>query len=284
MRSNLWRGIVTAVLALCTFNAAHAAGGIRWGHSFSRAVTQARAANKLVMVDFYTDWCGWCKRLDATTYLDKNVVRLASQTVPVKLNAEREGLREAQKYGVGSFPTILFINGHGAVEDAIEGFMPPDGFAQRLEAILQQHRDIPKMESRLRANPGDADIASKLAIVYARQGEGARAVTLLTRADRSGPAHGKVALSKAYNIVGSMYMTHGQFNQALPLFSKVLHRDATPLDIAVAHMSRAVCYAQQKRPKAAVPELKAVLASPSAPERMKAAAQQALDQLKAQGR
>ena len=43
---------------------------------------QAAAANekepKKIFVDVYTDWCGWCKRMDVTTFKDPAVVALIS--------------------------------------------------------------------------------------------------------------------------------------------------------------------------------------------------------------
>ena len=37
---------------------------IEWVSSFDVASKRARKENKLILLDFYTDWCGWCKRLD----------------------------------------------------------------------------------------------------------------------------------------------------------------------------------------------------------------------------
>lgn len=60
------------------------------------AYTKAKEAGenavppKKMFIDFYTDWCGWCKRMDATTFKDPSVVQIMNQYFyPVKFDAER---------------------------------------------------------------------------------------------------------------------------------------------------------------------------------------------------
>jgi thioredoxin-related protein len=55
----------------------------------------AAAANekqpKKIFVDVYTDWCGWCKKMDATTFKDPTVVNLINANFyAIKLNAEQK--------------------------------------------------------------------------------------------------------------------------------------------------------------------------------------------------
>lgn len=43
-----------------------------------------------IFVDVYTDWCGWCKKMDKGTFTDSNIVRsLNTYYYPVKFNAEK---------------------------------------------------------------------------------------------------------------------------------------------------------------------------------------------------
>jgi thioredoxin-related protein len=44
---------------------------------------------KPMFIDVYTDWCGWCKRMDQTTFQDQNIANyLNANFYPVKLDAE----------------------------------------------------------------------------------------------------------------------------------------------------------------------------------------------------
>ncbi len=42
---------------------------IRW-ISFEEAMKLNKKKPKMVFVDIYTDWCGWCKKMDAETFAD----------------------------------------------------------------------------------------------------------------------------------------------------------------------------------------------------------------------
>lgn len=50
------------------------ANEITWEKEIESAFKKAKAENKIIIVDVYTDWCSWCTRLDETTYIDKEVV------------------------------------------------------------------------------------------------------------------------------------------------------------------------------------------------------------------
>jgi len=126
---------------LCLAAAAPAApGGIPWEKALDPALRKAAARNQLVMVDFYTDWCGYCKKLDREVFPNAKVIQAARRFVPVKLNAEKEGRAAALRYKVRSFPTILFLDGKGNAIAVIPGFVPAKEFVTGLAEVRAIHR------------------------------------------------------------------------------------------------------------------------------------------------
>ena len=62
--------------------------GITW-LTFTEAVGKSRQHPKKIFIDVYTRWCGWCKKMDATTFRDTAVVRYINEHYyAVKLDAE----------------------------------------------------------------------------------------------------------------------------------------------------------------------------------------------------
>lgn len=101
-----------------------------------------------ILIDLYTDWCGWCKVMDKKTYQNKNVSGYLQQKFyAVKLNAEstqsitwrgktyrfNSGYKthEFAIYLTGgqlSYPTTVIIPIEDAQPQAIPGFMEPKDF------------------------------------------------------------------------------------------------------------------------------------------------------------
>jgi thiol:disulfide interchange protein len=114
------------------------ASAIAWESDFSVALSRASHEKKIVMLDFYTDWCGWCKRLDQTTLSDPRVQQTLHQLVSIKLNADKEGRAAAQRYRVEGYPTIVFVDGSGSEVGRIPGYMDAGPFLAELEDILHR--------------------------------------------------------------------------------------------------------------------------------------------------
>ncbi|HOY32792.1 MAG TPA: DUF255 domain-containing protein [Bacteroidales bacterium] len=62
----------------------------KW-YSFEEALELNKKNPKKIFVDVFTEWCGWCKKMDASTFAD-SIIRnyMAQHYYPVKLDAERK--------------------------------------------------------------------------------------------------------------------------------------------------------------------------------------------------
>jgi len=63
---------------------------IKW-LTFEEAIKLNTKKPKKVFIDIYTDWCGWCKKMDAETFMNPEVVAyMNKEYYAVKLNAEQK--------------------------------------------------------------------------------------------------------------------------------------------------------------------------------------------------
>jgi thioredoxin-related protein len=115
--------------------------------SLEKALVDAKSQDKLVLVDVYTNWCNWCKKLDRDVYPAPEVQKeLHSYFMSAKINAEsgtlhtfgskqRSESQIAAEWKVTGYPTILFLNPAGDIIERLSGYMPPKDFASALRYI-----------------------------------------------------------------------------------------------------------------------------------------------------
>lgn len=112
--------------------------GINFEHvSLEEALSQAQKENKLVFIDFYTDWCAPCKMM-ANGIFKETVVgdEYNKNYINIKVNAEKEGVQAAKKYGVNAYPTLMFVNKDGDVMYKKVGTTDLDGVLRMSKEAL----------------------------------------------------------------------------------------------------------------------------------------------------
>ena len=177
-------------LALVLAGPAPAAGGggarVRWERGIDEAVKAARQAQRPIMVDFWAEWCSWCRRLDLTTYRDPVVTRLLGDFVAVKVNTEgtpRE-VAFAGRYDVTSLPTIAFFSPEGRPLLRLTGFQGPGQFPATLEVARALGTRVIGWEASLQKNPDDAAALTALGLHLYEQEAYQDSSSLLVRAAR----------------------------------------------------------------------------------------------------
>jgi thioredoxin-related protein len=137
--------------------------GLKW-LSFSEGLQVAAKTHKPMLVDVYTNWCGWCKRMEATTYKDEKVIQdLNENFVIVKLNAESDRAvhykdasteREVaqDQWSVSGYPTTVFLKWDGEVISPLPGYVPADNFHPILRYISSGAYETMKFSEYLKKN------------------------------------------------------------------------------------------------------------------------------------
>lgn len=91
--------------------------------SFDAAKEEAKKEGKLIFIDAYTDWCGPCKRMAATSFKDAKVGDLYNKSfINLKIDMEKgEGPEIARRFGVKAYPTLLIVDGNGKLVKQVVG-------------------------------------------------------------------------------------------------------------------------------------------------------------------
>ncbi len=123
-----------------------------------KAIIENKASNKkYILVDLYTEWCGWCKKMDENVYTDAQVVSMlnADFTV-VKFDAEtkdavnfngksysftKTGARGANQLAMdlGStsgklgYPTLVVLDANGNKIQAFPGYKDVQSLTELLK-------------------------------------------------------------------------------------------------------------------------------------------------------
>lgn len=108
---------------------------------------------KPILFTIYTDWCGFCKKLDKETFLDPTVVKYVNANyIPVKFNAETKQmvnflginytyisgaranyLAYALTQGRLSYPATVIMDSKGNTEKLVLGYRSPKDFSSDIK-------------------------------------------------------------------------------------------------------------------------------------------------------
>jgi len=152
------RIFVTAFLLIVLALILPQAYAINWRYNLDDAIRVAKGQNKPIMADFYTEWCGWCKKLDSETYSDSKVSAAAGKFICVKINAEKQP-DVANKYGVSGYPTVIFLDSSGNSLLKIPGYLPPDKFLANMNRVLSMTQKVPAQEGQGAGKGGGGFVA-----------------------------------------------------------------------------------------------------------------------------
>ncbi|MFP4476305.1 MAG: thioredoxin family protein [Desulfatibacillaceae bacterium] len=110
------------------------AGDISW-MSHEAAKDMLKKTDKSLYIFFFTNWCGYCTKMDRETLANKDVIDYINENyLPVRVNAEKEK-KVASAYRVRGFPTNIFAQGEGKPGSSLPGYVGPGDFLNILKYI-----------------------------------------------------------------------------------------------------------------------------------------------------
>ncbi|WP_236979579.1 thioredoxin family protein [Membranihabitans maritimus] len=138
------------------------ADSIEW-LSFEEAVKENDSDKKLIFIDVYTDWCGWCKVMDKKTFTDETVKSFMNDNFHnVKLDAEqKEQIQFAGKTfewvdagrngihqlaysllkGQLSYPSFVVLDAEFKRVKILKGYQQPQQLLQQLKPLVEKHKN-----------------------------------------------------------------------------------------------------------------------------------------------
>ena len=120
-------------------------------HSYDEGAALAVKEQKKILVDVFTDWCVWCKKMDKEVYSSHSVVAAMNKNfVLVKLDAESPkkltyGGKQyseqelAHALGVSGYPTTVFLQPDAHPITSVDGYVEGDRFTTILAYIGDDH-------------------------------------------------------------------------------------------------------------------------------------------------
>src|SRR6266851_3556927 len=119
--------------AICNLQSA-IAQEVEWRTDYNKARQEATEKGKPLLLDFGTENCFYCKKLDATTFRDTTVAGILNKSfIPLKIDANRNGAL-ADALHVDRYPTLVLAAPDGKILATQEGYVE----TVRCQELLQR--------------------------------------------------------------------------------------------------------------------------------------------------
>lgn len=149
--------------------------------TLEQALQTAKTENKLVFIDFYTDWCGPCKMMASKVFPQKEVGDyFNAKFVCIKLNAEKEdrnGKALAKQFKIMAYPTFIGLDADGKEVMRREGgTQDAQQFVNEIEAMINPELAPQKVVERYGKGERDPKLVSAYSNMLMEQSHKGRTI------------------------------------------------------------------------------------------------------------
>ena len=102
-------GLLSLVSCLMSSPAFAGEDWLEGANGYEQGLEQAKVSGKPMIVMFYTDWCGYCRKLQKNVLDKPEVQKALSNFMKVRINPEKgdKENRLAEEHGVQGYPTVF---------------------------------------------------------------------------------------------------------------------------------------------------------------------------------
>jgi thiol:disulfide interchange protein len=101
-----------------------------------KAVAQAKAENKPLVLDFHAKWCIPCRRMENEVFTNPKLAERLKRVVFVRIDTDEEP-ELSEKLGVVGLPDIRFFTSDGKFVHKSVGFMTAETFSKQLDEMIK---------------------------------------------------------------------------------------------------------------------------------------------------
>lgn len=154
------------------------------------ALARAKAEGKPLLAFFTTEWCGWCRRLEAEVLATPEFKAGSASWVKLVIDAEKgDGVDWARRFHVSGFPTLILLDAGGEEIDRQPGYSPMPDFLRTLQDFERGVGTLSALQAEQTARPGDHGLTLRIARKLTTRGRPDEATALLQGILAADPAN-----------------------------------------------------------------------------------------------
>lgn len=158
------RGVLMMIVCLISTISSFGQGIAFFKGNYQEALEKAASANKMVFIDFYTEWCGPCKSMAKDVFTDKNIGEYYNEKfVAIQLNAEDPANKPVVKqFKVSVYPTLAYVSPNGKIVLIKAGFQTREDFLKSGKIATGDELGFEDLYAKYKSSKNDLNILQQV--------------------------------------------------------------------------------------------------------------------------
>jgi len=222
--------LTALIVCLCLLSSTPAAlcqttgeNPINWIEDLAEARAAALSENRLILLDFYSENCSWCKRLDQRLRTDPKFSKLAELVVFARFDG-KEDKDIAKGYGVNMLPTLILAKPDGSEIDRIAGVKANQPVIETLLNYTENHGTLDAFLRQFSRSPKDVKLCMRIAQKYYYRSEYDSAISYYETVLDVDSLNSDGAADNALFEIGKCYMKLSEYEKSIEAFKQMESR------------------------------------------------------------